>query len=134
MKDPIFEEDGITSIHFQIAYLYVHRVDLPFRKSEGAGFALTAAGHQSHAAIGLMEIRQTVTDLNAYQRQRFVPQVTRDPDIPMPSTSKGWRFRAFRSLIDECMRMQVNIGAEQLNDERDGRTIGDQIEERFFSK
>jgi hypothetical protein len=30
--------------------------------------------------------------------------------------------------------MQVNIGAQQLNDERDGRTIGDQIEERFFSK
>lgn len=101
MKNTVLEKEGVTRIQSEVAYLGVHRIGLSLRKSQGRTPKLTAAGHESHAAVRSMKIRQAVTDLDAHQGQRLVSKVSRNPNIAVPPASKGRRIGFFRSLIDE---------------------------------
>src|SRR5215471_1984938 len=75
---------------------------------------MTSAGHHSHAAIRLVKICQTVTDLDAHQRQSLMSQIPRDADVSVPPSPERCSIRILWSFIDERSRVEMNVWTQQL--------------------
>jgi len=118
MKYAVLEEYRITSVQAQIAYLDVLWIDLAFPNEEGLSSEVASARHQRHAGFALMKVRQAVTDLDSDTGQTLMAQVFRNSDIAVPPSSKWCAGRIFRPLVNERRRMEMDVRAKQLNNQR----------------
>jgi hypothetical protein len=57
-----------------------------------------AGGHQSHAAVGLLEISQAVADFDADEWEFFVTEIFRNADVAVPATPETKARREFPAV------------------------------------
>jgi hypothetical protein len=91
---------------------------------------MRAARHQRQAGGRTVKIGEAVADLDPRTRKPSVSQVFGHADVTMPATPEALSIWILRPFVGERCRVELDIWAEQLDDQRDHRRAGDEIDHR----
>ena len=118
-----------ASAGFEAGFEVFCGVDLVSGNDEGFGEAI-AAGRKERGSGGgdpSMSVRQ-IADLEANAREMDVAQVEVDADVAVPSAVAGG-VGGLGVFVDQGRVGDVDMGAEELDDERDDRRVSGQLGE-----
>ena len=121
MVDAAFKEKGVAG--FEARFEVLCGVDLVFGNDDGFGEAIAAGSEERGTGVRPVHVGEAVADLEAHAREMDVAQVEVDADVAVPSAVAGI-VGGLGVFVDQGCVGDVDMGAEELDDERDDCRVG----------